>query len=123
MSNSLVWVDIPVTDLDRAISFYTEVLGKKVSKVGGPGFKFGLFAHTSGKDVGGSLVVDPENQPSLNGPLIYLNSNGRLQDAIDKATANGGKLLRPIQDMGPHGMRAVIIDSEGNRVALHSMDK
>jgi predicted enzyme related to lactoylglutathione lyase len=52
--------------------------------------------------------------------MIYLNANGRLDDAIAVVTANGGKVVKPKHPIGPFGFRAVIIDSEGNRVALHA---
>jgi uncharacterized protein len=41
MANQLVWVDIPVLDLDRAIDFYSTVLGKEVKRQEYPGFKIG----------------------------------------------------------------------------------
>ena len=67
MSHSFVWADIPVTDLDRAIAFYSAVLGNQVTKEGGPGFTFGLLPH-SGNDVGGCLYLpDKENTPSPSG--------------------------------------------------------
>ena len=49
MSNRTVWVDIPVIDLDRAIAFYSAVLGEPVTKEGGPGFAFGLLPHAEGE--------------------------------------------------------------------------
>jgi predicted enzyme related to lactoylglutathione lyase len=52
--------------------------------------------------------------------MIYLNANGRLDDAIAAVAAHGGKILKPKHAIGPYGLRAVILDSEGNRVALHS---
>jgi predicted enzyme related to lactoylglutathione lyase len=52
--------------------------------------------------------------------MIYLNCNGRLDAAVAAAAANGGKLLQPKQPIGSFGFRAIILDSEGNRVALHS---
>ena len=58
MSNTFVWVDIPVTNLDRAIGFYSAVVGQPVDKIGGPGFNFGLFKH-EGNAVGGCLI-EPE---------------------------------------------------------------
>lgn len=118
MSNKIVWVDIPVLDLDRAIAFYSAVLGAKVTKTGGPGFQFGLFPH-SGGEVAGSLAVS--GTPSQNGPLIYLNADGRLAEAAAAAAEHGGSVLEPATSMGPHGFRAVILDSEGNRIGLHSM--
>lgn len=120
MSHRIVWVDIPVSNLDRAIPFYSAVIGAPVTKEGGPGFSFGLLPHTEG-DVGGCLYLpEAENAPSLVGPLIYLNAEGRLHQAVEAATAHGGQVLQPVHPIGPHGFRAVIVDSEGNRIALHA---
>jgi predicted enzyme related to lactoylglutathione lyase len=52
--------------------------------------------------------------------LIYLLVEGRLNEAVEAARANGGKILRARQQIGEHGFRAVVIDSEGNRIALHT---
>jgi predicted enzyme related to lactoylglutathione lyase len=120
MSHRFVWVDIPVADLDRAIAFYAAVLGCAVTKEGGPGFSFGLFAH-SNSDVAGCLVVsEGANAPSPRGPLVYLNAEGRIAEAVAAATARGGRVLEAAKPIGPHGFRAIVLDSEGNRVALHS---
>ena len=120
MSNRIVWVDIPVLDLERAIAFYSAVLGSQVTKEGGPGFVFGLLPH-SGSDVGGCLYSPgADNAPSKVGPLIYLNAEGRLAQAVQAVTAQGGQVLHATHQIGPHGFRAIVLDSEGNRVALHA---
>jgi hypothetical protein len=61
-----------------------------------------------------------ENKPSQIGPLIYLSVEGCLNDAVKAARANGGKVLQDKHQIGPHGFRAIVVDSEGNRIALHS---
>ena len=120
MSHSFVWVDIPVMDLDRAMRFYSAVLGSSVNKAGGPGFVFGLLPHTD-NDVGGCLYTPTEdNAPSKLGPLVYLNAEGRLSQAVDAVAAHGGQVLQAVHQIGPHGYRAIVVDSEGNRVALHA---
>jgi predicted enzyme related to lactoylglutathione lyase len=119
MSNAIVWCDIPVKDLDRAIKFYSDVLGQKVSKETFGEMSFGLLPHV-GESVGGCLVVSDEAKPCADGPMIYLNCGGRLDAAIATVGKNGGKILQPKHQIGPHGFRAVILDSEGNRIALHS---
>ena len=120
MSHSFVWVDIPATDLDRAIAFYAAVLGSAVTKEGGPGNMFGLFPH-SGDDVAGCVyVAGADNPPSRTGPLIYLNAEGRLDKAVQAVAEHGGQVLQAPEQIGPHGWRARVIDSEGNRIALHS---
>jgi predicted enzyme related to lactoylglutathione lyase len=121
MSNTFVWVDIPVANLDRAIAFYGAVTGKPVDKIGGPGFNFGLFKH-EGNQVGGCLIEPEEGvAPSMTGPLVYLDADGRLDAAIAAAEQGGGKVLKAKHSIAPNGFRAIIADSEGNRVALHSM--
>ncbi len=52
--------------------------------------------------------------------MFYLSAEGRLDAAIAAVTKSGGKVVSPKHSIGPHGFRAVIIDSEGNKVALHS---
>ena len=120
MSHRVVWVDIPVSDLDRAIRFYSAVIGEQVTKEGGPGFAFGLLPH-SGGEVGGCLYLpETDNTPSKVGPLIYLNAEGRLKQAIEAVEVSGGHMLQPIHEIGPHGFCAIILDSEGNRIAVHA---
>jgi predicted enzyme related to lactoylglutathione lyase len=119
MGNSVVWVDIPVADLDRAIRFYGAVLGQAVAKHEFPGGKMGVLPHEGG--VGGCLVQMRDGRPSANGPLIYLNCEGRLDQAQAIVETNGGKVLEAKHSIGQHGFRAVVLDTEGNRVALHSM--
>jgi len=119
MANQIVWVDIPVKDLDRAIRFYSAVLGAPVKKEEFPGMTIGILPHNDG-EVGGCLFKNEADEPSNKGPLLYLNANGRLDQAIAAVAANGGKLLQPKQPIGPYGFRAIALDSEGNRVALHS---
>ena len=119
MTNTIVWCDIPVNDLDRAIKFYSAVLGQTVSKESHAGMTFGLLPHAN-ENASGCLVETDDAQPSVNGPLVYLNCEGRLDAAIAAGEKNGGKVLQPKHQIGPYGFRAVILDSEGNRIALHS---
>jgi len=119
MQNTICWTDIPVLDLDRAIAFYSAVLGAEVIKEGGPGFSFGLLPHGD-NNVSGCLYVGENDKPSATGPLLYLNAAGRLDDAIAAVTAHGGVVVQEKTKIGPHGFRAVFLDTEGNRLALHS---
>jgi predicted enzyme related to lactoylglutathione lyase len=119
MANQIVWCDIPVSDLDRAVRFYSAVLGQAVLKHEFPGMSAGILPHNDG-EVGGCLFSSAEEKPADKGVMIYLNANGRLDDAIAAVAPNGGKVVQPKHPIGPFGFRAIIIDSEGNRVALHS---
>lgn len=115
--NRLVWFDLPVADLDRSAAFYRAVLGIKVHKETFGDQAFCVLDHEDGN--GGCLVLEPENV-SRAGTLCYLNVDGRIRDAVAQVGKHGGQVIEPIHPIGPHGCRAVVIDSEGNRVALHS---
>jgi predicted enzyme related to lactoylglutathione lyase len=121
VDNQVVWFDIPVRDLDRAIRFYSAVLAAPLNReAAGPGMDLAVLSHAE-NTVGGCLVQKTGDEPGRQGPLIYLNAKGRLDDAIAAAGKHGGKVLEPKHSIAPHGFRAVILDSEGNRIALHSM--
>lgn len=116
-NNRAVWFDIPVAELDRAAAFYAAVLGVRVDKAEFDGYSFCVIEHTDGN--GGCLVKSPDEVSAV-GVMIYLNVNGRIRDAVAKVRSHGGGLVEDVHSIGPHGFRAIVLDSEGNRVALHS---
>jgi hypothetical protein len=115
--NRAVWFDIPVADLDRAAKFYREVLNIGVSKETYGETSFCILDHSEGN--GGCLVLN-KAEIAAGGVLIYLNVNGRIRDAVGKVRPNGGSVVQETHSIGPHGFRAIVLDSEGNRIALHS---
>ncbi|HUD24281.1 MAG TPA: VOC family protein [Burkholderiaceae bacterium] len=115
--NRAVWFDIPVADLERAASFYRAVLAIQLHREQFQGGAFYVLEHAGGN--GGCLVVQPSDI-SAGGILVYLNVDGRIRDAVQQAGQRGGRIIEPIHPIGPHGFRAVVLDCEGNRVALHS---
>lgn len=117
-ANRVVWFDIPVADLDRAATFYEAVLGIKVEKAKYGDISFCILEHNEGN--GGCLVEKPEEISSDKGALMYLNVDGRIKDAVSKVEKNNGKIVNDIHAIGPYGFRAIVLDSEGNRIALHS---
>jgi uncharacterized protein len=119
MNHQIVWCDIPVKDLDRSVKFYSAVLTAKVEKQSFGGMNFALLPHCD-SSVSGCLVHSTEVSPSAQGLLVYFNCDGRLDDAIAVVETNGGKILQPKHQIGPYGFRAIVLDSEGNRIALHS---
>jgi predicted enzyme related to lactoylglutathione lyase len=116
-NNRAVWFDIPVADLDRAAQFYRAVLGVGITKESYGDFSFCVIDHQDGN--GGCLVLN-KAEIAAGGVLIYLNTDGRIRDAVAKVVPNGGSVIEDTHPIGPHGFRAVVLDSEGNRVAFHS---
>jgi predicted enzyme related to lactoylglutathione lyase len=116
----VVWFDIPARDIDRAVRFYSAVLGVRLKKEqAGPGSAIALLPHGEGF-IGGCLVQSMDARPSESGPLLYLNTQGRLDEAVIMVERQGGKVLVGRHSIEPFGFRAIILDSEGNRIALHT---
>jgi predicted enzyme related to lactoylglutathione lyase len=121
MKNAINWFDIPSADFDRAVKFYSEILGEEVRVDDSMGQKLGFFPMDRDGDVGGDIVPpNPNNKPSSFGTRVYLNCEGRLDDVLSRVTAAGGKIVEPKFNIGEPGWIAFIEDTEGNVVGLHS---
>ena len=123
MANPVVWIDIPVKNLDRAIRFYGAVLDLALKKEEFPTLSVALIPHGAG-EVGVCLFpASPgAGQPSEDGPLVYLNCEGRLAEALEEVEERGGSIIRGRHSIGEFGWRAIVRDSEGNRIALRSTE-
>lgn len=122
MANALNWFEIPATDFDRAKNFYETILDITMEIMPHPTFKYGIFPATiENGNVGGGLVEGEGFVPSTTGAIIYLNAQPDLSVALGKVEAAEGKIVLPKTSIGGNGFMAHIIDTEGNKVALHSM--
>ncbi len=119
MKNHIVWVDLPVLDLDRAITFYTGLLAIDVTKESYGDYQFAVLSHQENESAGCLVPAEPEDIITR-GALIYFNVDDRMEQAVAFAQQNNGEVIENIQAIGKHGYRAVIKDSEGNRIALHA---
>jgi predicted enzyme related to lactoylglutathione lyase len=79
-----------------------------------------FFPYAEGT-VTGALVAAPFHSPSKTGSIVYINVEGVFDEALARAVANDAEVVMPKMDIGPNGYIALIIDSEGNRIGLHSM--
>lgn len=123
MANALNWFEIPAINFERAKSFYETVLGITIGEMPNPDFKYGMFpADYANGEVGGGLVEGEGFEPSDKGSVIYLNAQPDLAVSLSRVEAAGGKVVMPKTSIGENGFMAHIIDTEGNRVALHSMN-
>jgi predicted enzyme related to lactoylglutathione lyase len=120
MSNAINWFEIAVTDLDRACRFYETTLAIVLKREADfDGSRMAIFTRPEGH-VGGALVRDPKRTPGSGGQLVYLNANGKLDACLERVAGAGGAVVTPKLDIGPPGFIAVVRDSEGNLVGLHS---
>ena len=125
MTNAVSWFEIPVADLARAQKFYETVFGITLTPLDLPNIKMRMFPFDDMMTGVGGAVVDSGgfHKPSAtDGPLIYLNGNPDVQNVLDKAEVAGGSIMVPKTEISPeYGFMAVIIDTEGNRIGLHSV--
>jgi predicted enzyme related to lactoylglutathione lyase len=124
MKNAISWFEIPATDLNRATIFYETIFSVTLNPLDLPNIKMRMFPLEDMMGVGGAVVDSGGfHKPSTTeGPLIYLNGNPDLQKILDKVEAAGGKIMVPKTEISPeYGYMAVIIDTEGNRIGLHSI--
>lgn len=122
--NAISWFEIPATDLGRAQKFYEAIFGVSMIVMDFPNIKMRMFPLDDMMGVGGAIVDSGGfHKPSATaGPLIYLNGNPDVQLVLDKIPAAGGQVLVPKTEITPeYGFMAVFLDTEGNRIGLHSV--
>ena len=121
MTNSINWFEIPVKNFSRAKAFYATLLGAEIQEMPHPMYKYGILPGDMMNGVTGGIVEGEGFEPSMKGPLIYLNGGEDLSVPLSKVEAAGGKILLPKTSIGGNGFMAHITDTEGNKIALHSM--
>ena len=123
-NNVVGWFEIPTSDMDRAVKFYETVFDlklqrEKMGELDMAWFPFNMEAYGSA----GSLVYMPDfYKPSGEGTVVYLTANsGDLANEMSRVEAAGGKVLMEKNQISEeHGFMGLFLDSEGNRVAMHS---
>jgi len=122
MDNLINWFEIPATDFSRAVSFYKAILDLKIKETEMYGTKMGFFP-TDGKNVSGAIVQGEDYKPSKDGIIAYLNGGNDLQNVLDKVENNNGKVIVPKTQISPEmGYFGMFIDTEGNKMAVHSIN-
>ena len=122
--NAVSWFEIPTADIDRAQKFYETIFEMEMVPLQFGGFKMRMFPLEDMMGVGGALVHTEGfyNSSQTDGTLIYLNANPDVQIVLDRVEAAGGKIAVPKSEISPEqGHMPVFIDTEGNRLALHSI--
>ena len=122
--NNVVWFELPVTNLDRATSFYESVFGTKLA-IDARFPELAIFPRRHEQASTGALAVthDPKHdgRPSTDGVVIYLNCDGDMDGVLKRAKAAGGELLQEVAQLpGGMGWIAQFRDLDGNRVGLHA---
>ncbi len=114
--NPVVWTEIPVRDLTAAHRFYETVLGLEMNRCTMDGFEMVDFKAASQSGVAGHLYVG-EPAPKGSGPTVHLAIPDRVEAALERAVAAGGKIASPVITIPP-GRFAKIEDPDGNSIGL-----
>lgn len=120
MKSHVAIFEIPATDISRAVNFYQDILNISIERMDFPELEMGIFPYEE-QLVTGVIMKGEGYEPSANGVTIYLNAGDDLQIVLDKIEKNKGKIILP---KTPHadevGFFALFLDSEGNKMGLHS---
>ena len=123
--NAINWFKIPTNDLARATKFYETIFATKLIPMDTPSIQMRMFPlEDLMTGIGGAIVHSGgfHKVSATDGPLVYLNGNPDVQIILDRIEAAGGQILVPKTEISPeYGHMAVFLDSEGNRIALHSI--
>jgi predicted enzyme related to lactoylglutathione lyase len=120
--SALNWFEISTSDISRAKKFYEQIFDISMTEQEMMGMKMAFFpTQNMSSTVGGGLVQSDMHKPSMDGAVVYLNANPDLNLALSKVEASGGKVLMPKTLISEDtGYMAFFLDTEGNKVALHS---
>ena len=116
------WFEIPATNFDRAVKFYSTTLDKELPTTHMNNADMAFFS-TEPLEVSGVIISGEGAEPSNKGVLLYLNGGDNLNVPLSKVEVAGGTVVLPKTKISDEiGFYAIFIDSEGNRLALHSMN-
>jgi len=118
--NVVNWFEVPVEDMDRAKNFYSKLLGITLSDMPSPEMEMAVFPMVQGaENSAGALVKSSYHEPATVGTTIYFSCED-VANQLGKVPDLGGQIVMPKTSIGEYGFIAHIIDTEGNKVALHS---
>lgn len=122
LNNLISIIEISVSDFSRAVKFYQTVLGVSIQEMEVDGVQMGILPNEEGT-VNVVLAKGTDYKPTTDGAVLYLNAGNDLQSMLDKIEQNGGQVIVPKTQISPEmGFFALFIDSEGNKLGLHSLN-
>lgn len=116
---NVVWVEVPVKDINRAARFYGALFNQQLEPMDYDGRRFVTIEVSDGQ-VGLSLNQFEGFDPSPNGPLVYLNAGLKFDDMLSRIEQEGGKVVIARSPMSENTVFATFNDTEGNTLALYA---
>lgn len=121
-SNPVIYFEIPVNDIDRAIKFYQKVFGFSFYKEVIDNNDMALFPfREENLGISGALAKGDIYKPTKDGVLIYFKTES-IDEILKLVSENGGYTLYP-KTKNEAGLVAEFEDTEGNRIALFQATK
>ncbi len=123
--NAISWFEVPVSDFDRAKTFYQKIFDYEMPEMDMAGIRMGILPHDrDGGGVGGAICHgEGYKTAGHDGPKVYLTAGDDLNTVLNRVEGAGGKILLPKTEIAPGmGQFAFFQDSEGNVVGLYSMN-
>jgi len=118
--SAISWFEIPVTNMDRAVRFYEALAGYALKREDFMGTPHAIFKAEGDDDgVHGALIQDAKRKPASSAGTVYLTTKD-IEAALGRALETGGEVIQPKTSIGPMGFIALVQDTEGNLVGLHS---
>jgi len=119
IKNFVSWFEIPAVNFKQAVAFYSNIYGVSLETVENDSVSVAFFPVKTG--IGGAIVSSPGSTPGDKGPLLYLNGGDDLNRVLEMVEPSGGRVIMQKTLINEEsGYFAVFIDSEGNKLALHS---
>ena len=120
-TNAVCWIEIPIRDLERARAFYERTLGITLTSQTMGEYEMLMFPAEHEKlGAGGCLMKGPKMEPCHKGTTVYFNVTN-IEAALARAKQNGGEVIVEKTAIGEYGYFAIVKDTEGNHLGLHSM--
>ena len=122
-SNAIGWFDVYVSEMERAVTFYENVLQTKLEPIGDPTGETQMMAFPTDMGTygaGGALVKSNHAQPGIGGTMVYFSvEDCSIQS--ERVASAGGSVIRPKFSIGEFGWVSICQDTEGNLLGLSSM--
>lgn len=120
-NNPVGWFEIYVQDGARAKKFYESVFKTKLEYMKTPEFEMWMFPHSAGQSGAGGALMNMKGVPSgKNSTVVYFSCADCAEEAT-RVKQNGGKIFKEKWSIAPNGFIALVTDTEGNMIGLHSM--
>lgn len=120
MHSSNAWLEIPVKNYHRANSFYVALFGEEVTEISGENDKYAMLLPGECEK---GLTRDfeaSESEITTQVPLVFLRGSSDIDTILSKVESAGGRIISPKKSLNGLGFIALIVDSEGNKLAFHS---